>query len=252
MISFSVSGKRLRRLKVGDAENEVLFNAQSLAEDNDGDLWIIRESGIDRYDIQSEVLHQYSADDIGSDIDLTETLPVHDPVTGNIYLAVAGGFVSFNQHELTKHPNVPNIVFTSVLFHHSNTVQPILSKQRIDVPADMRSLTIYFSSLDYINKSQIRYAYMLEDMDEGAWTYIDSGSNGATFNYLPAGTHRLLVRSTNSEGVWLDNVKVLEIVVAPRFSETWIAKSLMASLTAALIGLLAFAIDWIRRRKARL
>ena len=31
MISFSVSGKRLRRLKVGDAENEVLFNAQSLA-----------------------------------------------------------------------------------------------------------------------------------------------------------------------------------------------------------------------------
>ena len=237
---------RFMSVSVVDA-NEV--NPQSLVEGNGGSVWIVRESGIDRYDRGSELLHRYTADNVGVDVELSEAQPAHDSISNNIYLAASGGIVSFNRKELAVYRHVPNIVFASVLYHHSNLVEPILNKKRIEVPADRRALTVYFSTLDYRNKDQIRYAYMLEDMDDGAWTYIDGGTNGASFNYLTPGLHRLLVRCTDSEGIWQDNVKVLEIYVEPLFSETWMAKVLYGMLGTAILALAVFLGHYFRGRR---
>ena len=219
-----------------------------VADDNSGSLWMIRESGIERYDTYSDLKYQYGQADLGNGVDLVECKPATDTVTGNVLVAVSGGYLTFNLAELKKQERIPNIVFTSVIFQGSNQMEPILNKERLDVPADSRNLSVYFSTLDYRSKDFIMYAYMIEDMDMG-WTYINR-SNCATFNYLPAGHHRLLVRSTNSEGVWLDNVKVLNIYVEPTFSETLWPK-LLTALVVALVVALASFFYWRRRsRKA--
>jgi hypothetical protein len=37
---------------------------------------------------------------------------------------------------------------------------------------------------------------------------------------LQPGTYQLLIRSTNADGTWVDNMRRLTIIVKPTFSET--------------------------------
>ena len=59
---------------------------------------------------------------------------------------------------------------------------------------------------------------MLENF-ESDWNYVQS-QRKATYTNLPKGTYYFKVRSTNSEGVWTDNVKVIKIKILPSFWET--------------------------------
>lgn len=64
----------------------------------------------------------------------------------------------------------------------------------------------------------IQYAYMLEGFEK-EWNYVGS-QRSATYTNLPKGTYHFLVRSTNSDGIWVDNERSLTIEILPSFWET--------------------------------
>ena len=141
--------------------------------------------------------------------------------------------MSFNSADLKKSSYCPNIIFTRVHYHSTNRMVSILNKDVLDVPADSRNLTIYFAALEYSDKYLVRYAYKIEGIDEN-WNFVGP-ANSASFNRLPAGKFRLLVKSTNADGVWSDNVAELVIYSHATFWETGWAWLLYIVLSCLVI-----------------
>lgn len=210
----------------------------SVAEDKGGDIWMIRENTIDQYDQDTGELFRYGPGNIGENVGLSEAKPVYDPQADVITVAGWDSFVTFSPGDLRKSKFRPNIMFTGVLYQGENEMEPILNKKLLDVPSDRRNLTVYFSALEYSDKFLVRYAYKLDGVDT-KWSYVGS-SNSASFNRLPAGHYKLLVKSTNSDGIWMDNVAELSIYVHPVFWETVWAKILYVLLFCGVIYVLIY------------
>lgn len=206
---------------------------QSVVEADNGDIWMMRESSIMcRRKAHGDML-QYVPDVSGSDMEFSEAKPAHDPATDIITVGARGGIVAFRPQDLKKSQYRPNIVFTGVLYQGDNTTEPVLNMKVLDVPADRRNLTVYFSAVEYTDRLLVKYAYKLEGVDKD-WNYTGS-VNSASFNHLPAGHHRLLVKSTNGAGIWVDNVASLNIYVHPSFWETVWARLLYLALACGII-----------------
>lgn len=64
----------------------------------------------------------------------------------------------------------------------------------------------------------ITYACMLEGLDN-TWKYV-GGQRSVTYTNLKKGKYRLKIKSTNADGVWVENTRILPIIILPSFWET--------------------------------
>ena len=89
----------------------------------------------------------------------------------------------------------------------------------IRIYPDEQNLEIHFSSLDYQNSRQIRYAYRLSGVDKD-WIYLPAGHNYAFYNKLEKGNYTLQVKATDKNGLWGDQITDLHIQRLPAWYET--------------------------------
>lgn len=211
---------------------------QSLLTDNEGGLWVIGESRITC--IGKSGLKEYGADEIGG-VNISEGLPSHSSLTDRIVIPTEGGAISFLPKRMNRSSYAPNIVFTSIRYMDRDDELPILNTPELKVDVDHRSFSLFFSALDYSSHSSvssqsencgIRYAYRIDD-DE--WTYVHPGSNSVSFNNFPAGTHSISVRSTNGDGVWMNNERQLMVYAEPTFAESWWGRMIIWLAVALLV-----------------
>ena len=205
----------------------------SIAEDRNGMLWLPRENSLECYNPLTGEFSTCGITQLGNNVEFSEAKPCYDAQGDRLLLGAMGGIVAFRPSALTKSSYKPRVVFTSVQYQGEAAPQPILYTNELEVPASRRTLTISFAALDYQDNYLIRYAYMMEGVDK-TWNYVGTDHN-ASYNRLPAGRHRLLVKSTNADGVWMDNVAVLTVYAHPTFWETVWAKLLYAALALALL-----------------
>ena len=210
---------------------------QSMTCDKSGDLWLIGESRIAC--IGKTGLKEYGSDEIGG-VNISEAFPSHSVKTDRIVVATEGGAISFLPGQMDRSSYAPNVVFTSIRYMDRDQEQPILNIEKLHVDVDHRSFSIFFSALDYSSHSAvsalsencgIRYAYRIDD---GEWTYVHQGSNNASFNNFPAGNHIVSVKSTNGDGVWMDNERQLHIYAEPTFLESWWGQTIIWLIIAVL------------------
>ena len=207
---------------------------QSIIEDIDGYIWIVKESSLLRYNPKTGELNLFGENDFGGRIEFSEAKPDIDVHTGRIVLGAMNGIVIFNPRLIRKSNYKPNIVFTSVQYQGEMTSYPILYTNQLEVPSDKRNLTISFAALDYHNNDNIQYAFKIEGIDKN-WNYTGF-NHSASYNRLPAGHYRMIVKSTNADGVWMNNATVLNIYAHPTFWETIWAKILYIIITLTLIS----------------
>ena len=124
------------------------------------------------------------------------------------------------------------------LFNRSVPISPDgLLKQNINTTDNLvlkhnqNSIGIDFAALDYVDPANILYMYKLEGFDK-EWVYVGK-QRTATYTNLSAGEYLFQVKSTNSDGVWVNNDRTLAIRVLPPF---WVTG--WAYLVYILVGLL--------------
>ena len=66
---------------------------------------------------------------------------------------------------------------------------------------------------------------------------------------LEPGTYRLEVRSTNADGEWLNNQRVLTVIVQPTFWEAWYGQLLLVIIVIAVVAAVIYTLLYIRRIK---
>lgn len=210
---------------------------QSMVEDNQGNIWVVRESSIDCYNPKSGTTEVFGPNDFDFKMSFTEARPVHDPGTNNITVGTPMGSLTFNPAKMKKSPYQARIIFTMLHYTGESASEPILHKEKVEIPSDKRNLSISFASLDYSRKYNMKYRYRLDGhTPEGEW--IDLGTrNYIAFNHISSGNYVLKVMATNSHGVWSKYVAELPIEVNPTFWESIWGKLFMLLM---LLGIVAF------------
>ena len=208
---------------------------QSMMEDKRNNVWIIRETSVNRMSKDKKIVSQFGPNDLTGEVEFTEAKPAYNPRTGSIAIGTMKGIIVIHPELMKKSSYKPNIVFTSVTYQGETEPEPVLNVKTLEVPSDKRNMTIAFAALDYSDNELVKYAYRLEGAD-AKWNYVGN-SNIASFSHLRAGHYKLHVKSTNNDGVWVDNERVLDIHIQPTFWETWWAKLLYILIFAGIIYL---------------
>lgn len=160
---------------------------------------------------------------------------------GRWIVGLQNGALTLKAEEIRKSSFIPPIVLTKLSIENSQSDYTVNKTDTLILNPAQRNIFLQFSALDYMAEGDIDYAFRLGCHDE-PWNNIGK-DHSVTLLDLSPGTYQLQIRSTNSDGVWVDNVRTLNIIVTPAFYETVWAKLLYA--------LLALFIAWgiIRTRK---
>ena len=236
----------LNDLRFKTIKQKTRGNVLSLIEDRNGNVWGVHEASLYMYDPKKDIITEYGPNKLGDHIGFTEAQPVIDQ-SGRLIMPTMGGVIMLQPNELRTNDYKPEIAFTSVRFQ-GETPQPLLNMPVLDVPSDKRNFTLTFAALDYQDNDLVKYAYKIEDIDDD-WIYVGA-EHQVQFSHIPAGRHRLIVKSTNSDGVWVDNETILEIYVHPTFWETIWGKLLLALIAIVIIAFLIHVI--LLRHRARM
>ena len=218
--------------------SDLLYNIVDDAQDN---LWILTEEAIIKFDTEKQTTESF-AQFQGfrcSDIAGGKIVRRH---SGLISTATNSGYMYFNPQSIKTVDYMPGIVFTRfLLFNKEQNIQEPNSVvqisadylEKITLKHNQSVFSIGYAALDYRYSEHIQYAYMLKPF-ENEWNYVGN-QRLATYTNLPKGEYTFLVKSTNSEGIWYDNIREMKIVVLPSFWETGWAYLIYALIVALII-----------------
>ena len=232
------------KLHTVNTMNQGAGNALSMIEDQQGNIWITRESEVNRYNTKSGLLERFDINSIGKMTELTEAKTAIDS-KGDFWLGTTEGVLTFNPQKMKKIRFTPQIIFTGVRYQGEQTAQPLLHRDTLNIQDKAnRDMVISFAALDYGDNYLMQYAYRMDNDEK--WNYLGRNPH-ISFSKMQPGWHRLTVRSTNSDGVWVDNNTTLTIYVQPILWErTWF-RILMILL---FIGLTTYiVIRYLRHRQ---
>jgi len=226
-------------------------NIYSVAEDKRHNLWMSSQNGIYRFNPETGEFIRFTKED---------GLQGNDFLAGSFYHGKSGRFyyggskgVSYvypDSIEISKF--VPKIMFTSLKVFNKEV--PIISnpdsvsdsiayslKKSISyldtliLSYKQNVFSLQFAALDYASNT-IRYAYKLEGVNKD-WIEMPLGQQSIDYTNLPHGDYNLMVKSTNSDLIWCNNVKTLKIIITPPFWKTWWCRILLIFITvSAFIG----------------
>jgi len=106
--------------------------------------------------------------------------------------------------------------------------------KRITIPNKYNNFTIEFTALTFTHPELNRYAYKLEGFDE-EWRYTSATRRFANYNNLNRGTYTFLLKASNENGTWSNEIKKLKITVLPPFWASWWAFLVYALLGAMML-----------------
>lgn len=236
--------------------SDVIFSVQ---EDNGGNLWFASENGFVRYSPRKNSVENFSSRFFGKQIDINEGMSLRLKDGLLAYPSRNYTLVYFNPERIKASKFVPKIILTR-LFVDQTEQQPSLEDdailendinctERITLPSDKNGFNLEFAALDFRDPTNVSYAYMMEGIDAG-WNMIGNRHN-AIYNNLPPGRYTLKIRSTNSDGVWVDNVREVSIEVLPSFWQTGWAWLLYFIIAVIVVGATTYVLITILQLKQK-
>lgn len=198
----------------------------SVEEDDTGNLWISTENGLSKFIPSEQRFENYNERDFGGKIRFEEGTSLNLS-SSTLLFGISRGMLYFEPEHIKKSNYVPSIVFGTLKISNQEVIPGVsgsLLRQSLDNTEHLvlshkeNIVTLSFAALDMIYPENIRYAYRLHGFDK-EWNYVDK-QRTATYTNLPKGDYVFQVKSTNSDGVWVENERSLRITIQPSFWET--------------------------------
>lgn len=216
----------------------------SSIEDDNGNLWIISENTLSKFNPETATFDNYDRNLLKHTYFYSEAIPVIDS-KDILWLGTNEGIIRFPIERIHKSNFRPSIVLTNIKILNDSTIFSGDNLSEVRLKPHQRNLTVEFAALDYVNPHNISYAYKLDGL-ETDWNYVGKKRSASYIN-LPHGKYNLLIKSTNSDEIWTDNIYTLPINVLPKFNETVWAWSLYILLFIALVSIIVYILLYIFR-----
>jgi streptogramin lyase len=197
----------------------------------------------------------------------------HRGYSGTMYFGGNNGLNYFSDKEVRASDFLPPIVITELkIFNKEVSVAPgqpripekfarVLSEGKIySLPEKITYLdeikltyresviSFEFSSLDYSNPQKNQYAYKMAGFDQN-WNFMGS-RNTATYTNLDPGDYTLIIRGSNSDGVWNEEGRIMRISIVPPFWKTGWFMTLAGIILALSVFLILRRIFINQKRKS--
>ncbi|MFA8341872.1 MAG: two-component regulator propeller domain-containing protein [Rhodothermaceae bacterium] len=213
-----------------------------IKEDNFGDLWITTNRGIARFNRASEKFKVYDDADgfQGLEFNTSSSFKTED---GELIFGGYKGISAFYPENIKDINYSTNIVITDLKLGNKSLGigskvdgKIIIDKNisyidEINLPYFENNISVNYSSINYFIPEKVKYSYKMENLDED-WIYAED-RRFVSYNKIPPGNYIFKVRSTNSEGLWNQQEKILKINILPPF---WM--TLKFKFTATVVILL--------------
>lgn len=199
-----------------------------LLDDEDGNLWISLDNGIAYFNPNQAKLRYFSASDGLIEGGYYTNACAKDQA-GQLYFGGIKGLSKINPKRL-KLSDFNSKVIINELKIDNTTVYPefevhgfllktaIEDSQRLELEKVNNSFSLGFTTLELRQPSQQRFRYRLQGYRD-EWLEVDGAQRFANFSNLAAGKYLFQVQAGNSDGDWSDQIKQLEIIVKPSWTE---------------------------------
>jgi len=151
---------------------------------------------------------------------------------GTILFATKRGVVAVDTNHITTNTLAPPVKIERVTVD-GNAVDNSAENQ---LAPGVRTLTIDYTALSFVQPNQVLFRYMMEGYDRG---WVEAGTRRTAFyTKLEPGTYRFRVIACNCDGVWSETGASMTIIQRPFFYQTaWFWSGVA---TALAMGILIF------------
>jgi signal transduction histidine kinase len=171
---------------------------------------------------------------------------------GYFYFGSLKGLIRFNPYRKSENKFKPPLYLTD--FHifnqevavdsaNSPLKRSITTTSSIELTHKQSTFSFDFAALSYSAPNNLHYAYKIEGL-ENNWTSLKD-DRSIYFTNLSPGTYKLSIRSTNSSGEWMNNQKLIDIIILPPWWQSHLA---YLGYSLLLIGLVLLGISYNNRR----
>ncbi len=202
----------------------------SLAEDKDGFIWISTSTGIHRLNAKDNTITEYGTAP-GTENNLFNPKAAFLLSDGRIVFGGVNGFSVIAPDEVQLNDNKTIPVLTNLKI--SNKSIPIgnydgriilnknLNNEGVKVQLSYLDREILFeiSTTEFIDPNRNKYAYKLEGYED-KWHFVNANQRAIFYSSLDGGNYQLQLKAANSSGVWNEEIRTIDIIVAPPFWET--------------------------------
>jgi ligand-binding sensor domain-containing protein len=216
-------------------------------EDDEGNLWISTNSGISKFNKQTEVFVNYDSRDGIHGNEFNGGAYFRNS-SGEMYFGGMSGFTVFHPSDILINRTPPRIVLTRMEVFNEPRRIDLDDGEVIRLRHLENFFALEFSALDYTNPSKNLYRYKLENYDED-WVFANASQRRAEYRKVTPGTYRFMITGSNNDGVWSTEVVSLTIIVSPPWWKSWIFRIAIAVLTILIAwGFIYLRINNIRKK----
>lgn len=212
---------------------------QAIQEDANGYLWISTESGISKFNPQTERFENFIFSNKRYATTIFNELSSWKKKNGELMFGSYNGVYIFNPLEITYNTYAPAVMITGLRINgnqmnpgdkDSPLTQSITITEKITLKYDQNSFNLECTMLNFQAPEFNQYTYYLEGFEKD-WNPISRNST-ATYRNIPPGSYTFKVKGCNSFGVWNDEETTLQIIIRPPW---W--KSVWAILLYILVAI---------------
>lgn len=214
----------------------------SMAE-HEGCIWIVGNNRLMVLHPDNGTVGNYDQSFFHNRYHFSEAHPLLLP-DGRWLFGLQDGAFTLQPSILNRNTYTPRLLLTGVQTGQSAMRYAVSRLRSLTLPPEERNLTLQFAALDLRAPENINYAFRLHTGDK--WSQLGH-NHRLTLPDLAPGNYTLQLKSTNADGIWVNNIYTLRIEVEPRFSETWWAHLLGLLCIISLLGGGIYTWYYIRR-----
>lgn len=200
---------------------------QDFKEDSLGFLWIMTTKKIIRFNPKTNTTTYLTN---ANGVNITNLVKGAFLLTKDGFLIAGGtnGLCRINTMNMDKvNKSIENHVYiTDLLIENKSVFSGELAgkfnskKNILETNYSENNVRIEFSTLDYLYTAKIQYAYKLSNINN-EWIYTGYDNRYVNYTSLPVGEYTFMVKASDENGTWSNNITKIKIRILPPFYQTW-------------------------------
>lgn len=211
-----------------------------LPDEKNNRLWLSTNRGLIIYDLKAASFQFYTPMDGLQEYEFNENSAM---VTskGDFLFGGIKGYNRFNADNIQKLNFEPKINVTKILINDAllSSDSNITSIEYLNLPYWKNTLSFHFvaSEFSHPDANQLKYKmeYKAGESYDEDWIKVNNWAGFARYPKLPSGSYQFRIKGSNSDGVWGQEEKIINVNIAfPFWETTWFllaAVAIIAILT---------------------